>query len=658
MNFFTHLRSFAFIVSACAICIPLETRAATQTSDSRPFLSPIFAEHMVLQRDKPNRFWGWTEPGKKVSMEIGGHSASAIADSDGKWLIESKVPAAGGPYELTFSGPQTIRLKDVLVGDVWLCSGQSNMGISLDYSTGGPEAAKAATQTNLRFCTVSSNVAYAPAAIPRCSWALCTPETAAKFSAVAYYFAQRIQHDVKVPIGLIFSAVGGSPGESWMSADRLARIGEFGPQLKEIERLNQRPGEKFGSFLMHWLDENDQGGHNNAWAQPGEGEAGWHPVQIPGGFAELGVPATPAVCWFRRTITLPANYHDGAGKIFFGVIEKMDTTYINGQWIGASSWVENPRAYTVPAGILHAGTNVIAIRVFKIQPHGGFESSADTLRLQLADGTSIPLAGQWLGRLSVDARPPFPLPLDLENYPTMPAVLYNGMIAPLEPLALTGVIWYQGEANQTRPHQYQKLLPALISDWRKHFAQGDIPFYIAELPAFMARRDQPGSDGWTEVREAQAKTAAAVANTGVAVTIDTGDAANIHPHEKRAVGERLALLALARTYQRPVVASGPIFLSMEQAGAELRLKFDLVSGNLVTHGKEPGEFSVAGADHQWHWAHAKIEGDTIVVSSPDVPAPVAARYAWQANPEANLFNTAGLPAAPFRTDDWPLDPDH
>jgi sialate O-acetylesterase len=614
---------------------------------------------MVLQRDKPNRFWGWTKPSAKVSLEIDGVSTSATADANGKWRIERKVPAAGGPYEITFTGPQTIVLKDILVGDVWLCSGQSNMGITLDYSVGGPEAAKQANDPTLRFCTVTAKNAYAPAAIADCTWTACTPETAAKFSAVAYYFAHRLQHDLNVPIGLIYSAVGGSPAESWMSADSLARIGEFGPQLKEIARLNQLPGEKYGSFLMHWLEEYDRGGRDAAWAQPNANEANWKPVQIPGGFAELGVADTPSVCWFRRTITLPADYKDGAGKIFLGEVEKMDTTYVNGHWIGASSWVENPRAYAVPAGVLHAGKNVIAIRVFKIKPKGGFEPTAAALHLQLADGTVLPLAGPWLGRLSVDARPPIPWPLDLENYATMPTVLYNGMIAPLDQLALTGVIWYQGEANQTRPHQYAKLLPALIDDWRGQFAQGDFPFYIASLPAFMPHRDQPGSfDGWTGVREVQIKTAQAVANTGVAITANTGDAANIHPHEKRVVGERLALLALAGNYHQSVVASGPVYRSLERNGTELRLKFDPAGGGLVSHGKELAEFSVAGADHQWHWAHARIDGNTVIVSSPEVSSPVAARYAWQANPVATFFNAAGLPAAPFRTDDWPLQPDH
>lgn len=657
MHRHTCFRWISFVCFAFLGYASRDAKAAARTTLDRPFLSPVFADHMVLQRDKLNRFWGWTEPGKKVSLKIDALSSSTTAGNDGKWQIESNVPAAGGPYVLTFSGPQTVTLKDVLVGDVWLCSGQSNMGITLAYSTGGAAAAKEANDQNLRLGTVEAVNAYAPADALRFTWTDCTPGTAAQFSAVAYYFAQRLKQDMQVPIGLIFAAVGGSPAESWMSADSLARIGEFGSQLTEIARLNQRPGERYGSFLMHWLEEYDRGGREAAWAQPDANDAGWKPVQIPGGFAELGVPATPAVCWFRRTITLPAGYKDGAGKIFLGEVEKMDTTYINGHWIGASSWSENPRAYLVPAGVLHPGANVIAIRVFKTKPNGGFQSSAATLQLQLADGSSLPLAGPWLGRLSVDARPPMPWPLDLENYATMPTVLYNGMIAPLNQLALTGVIWYQGEANQTRPNQYAKLLPALIASWRQQFAQGNIPFYIAGLPAFMAHRDQPGSfDGWTGVREAQAKTAQTVANTGLAVTIDTGDAANIHPHEKRAVGDRLALLALAGHYHLPVMASGPVYRSLARNGATLRLKFDAVSGALVSHGKELAEFSVAGADRKWHWAHARIDGDTVVVSSPEVESPVAARYAWQANPVATLFNTAGLPAAPFRTDDWPPGP--
>jgi sialate O-acetylesterase len=331
----------------------------------------------------------------------------------------------------------------------------------------------------------------------------------------------------------------------------------------------------------------------------------------------------------------------------------MDTAYINGQWVGASSWVENPRVYSVPNGVLKPGRNVLAVRVFKMKPEGGFLAKPEALRLAVGDATVIPLAGEWKGKLSVDARPPHPLPLTFENYATMPAVLYEGMIEPVAPLSIRGAIWYQGEANSERAHQYRTLLPSLIGDWRELFQQGDFPFYIVSLPAFMHRRDTPGDDSWAELREAQAMTARDTKHCALAVTIDTGDADNIHPQDKAIVGERLALCALANEYGRKVAFAGPTYVSMKHVTGALELRFNNTTGGLVAKGGRLEEFSVAGKDHKWQWADARLDGDSIVVSSPLVAEPEAARYAWQGNPKATLFNGAGLPAAPFRTDDWP-----
>jgi len=374
-------------------------------------------------------------------------------------------------------------------------------------------------------------------------------------------------------------------------------------------------------------------------------------VTIPGGFSELGVPEAPAVCWFRREISLPDPLPPGKAMISLGIIERMDTVFVNGQWVGASAWVENPRVYPLREGILKPGKNVIAIRVLKTQPRGGFMSKADTLSLTLGDGAKIPLAGEWRGALSVDCQPPHPLPLGFENWPVMPSVLYQGMIQPVAPLAISGAIWYQGEANAGRAQQYKKLLPAMIGDWRKAFGQGDFPFYIVSLPAFMHHQDQPSeSGGWAEFREAQAMVARTVKNSGMAVTIDTGDPDNIHPPDKKIVGERLALCALAQHYGKKIVSQGPTFKSLERLPGALKVHFHHTDGGLVVKGDRLGEFSIAGKDRQWHWADAKIEGDSVVLTSPLVPEPVAARYAWQSFPAATLYNGVGLPAVPFRSD--------
>jgi sialate O-acetylesterase len=306
------------------------------------------------------------------------------------------------------------------------------------------------------------------------------------------------------------------------------------------------------------------------------------------------------------------------------------------------------------SGALKAGKNVIAIRVLKSKPDGGFLSKPEDLHLSLGDQSSIPLAGEWKAKISVDARPPQPLPIAYENWPVMPTVLYEGMLAPIAPLSISGALWYQGEQNSPRGYQYRKILPAMIADWRSLFGQGDFPFYIVSLPAFTKRSAVPvDGDAWTETRESQAIAAATVPNSCLAVTIDTGDPDNIHAKDKQPVGDRLARCALAKYYSKNVVYSGPTLESVERLPGSIRLHFAHTDGGLVVKGDKLEEFSVAEDDRKWVWAEARIEGDTVVVSSPSVPYPTQVRYAWQSNPAATLFNGAGLPAVPFRTDTWP-----
>jgi sialate O-acetylesterase len=643
----SYLLGFAFLVRMAA--------PATDTA-SLPLVSPMFGDHMVLQRGKPNTIWGWSKPGQMVRVEVAGHTAKAVTGTDGRWQVKFQPPAPGGPYTVKIEGSQSVELHDVLVGDVWLCGGQSNMQLGLARTRNGAEEIRSAGQREIRFFMVQARPAYSPAAVPQGRWKVCSPQTATEdggFSAVAYFFARRVREDVHVPIGLIQDCLGGTPAEAWTSQETLGRLRDFDAQLAQIERLKAKGGPEYGNYIMHWYDEYDIGLKGKTWAAVGLADANWKTVQIPGGFQELGVANVPSVCWFRKEITLADALPAGAATLHLGVIEKMDTAYINGQWVGASAWVENPRVYQVKAGILKPGTNLLAVRVFKLKPQGGFMSQPEGLHLVLGDGTVVPLAGEWKGMLSVDARPPHPLPLGFENWPVMPSVLYQGMLQPVAPLALTGAIWYQGEANSERAYQYRTLLPAMIGDWRKLFGQGDFPFYIVSLPAFMHHQDRPAESAWAELREAQALTAQQVRHCGLAVTIDTGDPDNIHPTDKKIVGERLALCALAQHYGKRIPYQGPTFKSLRRLPGALELRFDHTDGGLAVKGDKLGEFSVAGKDRKWHWADARIKGDAVVISSPMVSEPQEARYAWQSYPMATLYNGAGLPAVPFRTDNWP-----
>jgi len=676
------MRKFALLVVVAGLLLapgmsiwgqptPGARQMETGANKPLPFVSTIFGDNMVMQRGKANTIWGWSEPGDKVTVQIADKAAAGTAGADGRWEAKIDPPAAGGPYTVKIAGAkQAAELKNVLVGDVWLCGGQSNMQVSLRMALNGPDEVKAANYPEIRFFEVFGGAAYHPRKVVGGQWSVVSPETAGRISSVAYYFARRVQQDIHVPIGLVVDAVGGTPAEAWTSADALKPMGDFDAPLAELARLTAAGAPEYGNYIMSWYDEFDTG-HKEHWEAPEYNDADWKTVTLPkpGGFVELGVGAQPAVVWFRREVTVPDPLPEGRNLVFLGEIERMDTVYVNGAEVGASSWVENPRVYFLRPGVLKPGKNVIAIRLLKTKPDGGFMSSADALHLMIGDhspfpfgppqpagapGTAIPLAGEWKAKLSVDARPPQALPLAYENWPVMPAVLYNGMLAPVAPLAITGALWYQGEQNSPRGYQYRRIMPVMIADWRQAFGQGDFPFYIVSLPAFMKRSATPvDGDEWAETRDSQAIAAATVKNSCLAVTIDTGEADNIHPKEKKPVGDRLALCALAKHYGEKVVYQGPTLKKSKVEKDKMKLSFDHTDGGLVVKGDKLGEFSIAGADNKWYWAEAKIEGKSVVVSSPQVAKPVAVRYAWQSNPLATLFNGAGLPAAPFRTDDWP-----
>jgi len=643
-----------YISATLALFTGAASAAPPQDAAAPPFVSPVFGDHMVLQRGKPNLIWGWAQPGDAVRVDIGDSSATATAAADGRWQARIQPPPAGGPYTVKIAGRQTVELYDVLVGDVWICAGQSNMQFGLAGARNGAEEVKNADHPQIRFFVVGEKVSYSPQPVPRGAWKVVSPATVGGrggISAAAYFFGRKLQESVHVPIGLVQDAVGGVPAETYTSIAALRPLKDFDARIAFFERQKEKGGKEYGNYIMHWYDDYDIGSKNGSWADPALDDSSWKTVRIPGGFKELGVADVPSLCWFRKEITLPETVPQGPARIYLGNVDKMDTVYLNGQQVGSSSWVENPRVYF--ARTLEPGRNVIAIRLFNLKPDGGFISPADTLRLVLGDGTAIPLAGEWKGKVAVDGHPPQPLPPGYESVVSMVSVLYNGMLAPLAPLAISGAIWYQGESNAERADQYRRLLPAMIADWRKLFGQGDFPFYIVSLPAYMHRKDEPGDDSWAEMREAQAQTAKNVPNSCLAVTIDTGNPDNIHPVDKKEVGDRLALCALGEYYGLKIPHVGPTLSSVERLPGALKLHFDHTDGGLVVKGGKLGEFSIAGDDRKWYWAEARIEGDTVVVSSKSVADPKAVRYAWQANPLATLFNGAGLPAAPFRTDQWP-----
>jgi sialate O-acetylesterase len=473
--------------------------AASRAADSeKPFVHPLFADDMVLQRDMEDPIWGWTEPGKQVTVSMNGKTATATADSDGKWIAKIGPFEAGGPFELTISGPETVKLTNVLVGDVWICSGQSNMEMGIANAFDREHEVAAANYPQLRLFTVPKHVASEPQTQfgksrnqpEEAKWLPCTPKNImvgdwAGFSAVAYFFGRDLQEHLKIPIGLIHTSWGGTIAEAWVSGPSLKQMPDFKDAVEKIEQTGGKP----------------------ATSQP------------------------------RRQ-----------------------------------------------------GPN-----------------------------------------------------------PNVPTVLYNGMIAPLGPLAIKGAIWYQGESNAGRAKQYRTLLPTLIRDWREHFTGGEFPFFIVQLAAFMPVSRDPQESQWAELRDAQTFTAQTAGHSALAIAYDLGNTTDIHPKNKQEVGYRLALDARAIAYGEDVEYSGPVYKDMEVKDDSIVLHFDHLGGGLA--GGSRG-FAVAGEDGKFVWANSKVVGDTVVVSSPKVEHPVAVRYAWSNNPdEANLYNKAGLPAVPFSTNE-------
>jgi sialate O-acetylesterase len=630
-------------------------------------LPAILSDNMVLQQGVKLRIWGNAKPGERVTVSLKDKSASTVTDAQGRWQVWLDPLKAGGPLELTVKGDNVLTIRNVLIGEVWLCSGQSNMEWPLANTIGGAEAVAQANYPEIRLFTVTKNTSTTPLADLEGHWVVTTPDDAVHFSAVGYFFGRELYQNLKVPVGLINSSWGGTPAEAWTRHEALVLSPELKPILDKYESsLNALPQAKeaYARALADWEEKNlyiDAGNKGEAlgYADPKASTADWSKMDLPKQFETAGLLIDGAV-WFRKELELPASWTSKDLVLNLPPIDDLDTTYFNGTKIGATgretpnSYMV-PRKYVVPGSLVRAGRSVIAVRVFDSAGEGGF-SRGGAFSIGPDGAEAIALGGVWEYKVEQALEPKHP---DWGSRPEAvgvsnqnnPSVLYNAMIAPLVGFAIRGVIWYQGESNAGRAYQYRTLFPTMIRDWRSAWG-ANFPFYFVQLANWHAHKAEPDESDWAELREAQMMTLREP-QTGMAVTIDIGDENDIHPRNKLDVGRRLAAWALAGAYSQKVIPSGPLFESYTVNGSEVRIRFKHADGLKTLDGGPLKGFAIAGEDHKFVWADARIERDTVIVSSPKISKPVAVRYGWADNPIVNLYNKAGLPASPFRTDDWP-----
>lgn len=615
----------------------------------------LFADSMVLQRNKPIPLWGWAAKGEKISVQFNKQTKTTVAGSNGRWRIDLNPEKAGGPYQLVISGAEKRVIKDVLVGDVWICSGQSNMEWTVNNSNNKEQEIASANFAQIRHIKIANRVAGLPIEdIGNTSgWHSATPAFTGGFTAVGYFFAKEIYQKTKIPIGLINTSWGGTDIETWTSREAFENSAEFTEMIKALPVINLDSMMEIKKNAMLGKIAKWQGGlpdknEISQWKETAYNDESWQKMKVPGLWEQQTLPDFDGIVWFRKIITLSAAEAAQGADLLLGMIDDADETYINGTLVGSTNGYNQERVYIVQKGILKEGKNVIAIKVNDTGGGGGLYSKPEAVQLLFSNGKQM-LAGDWQYRIasveSVSNVGP-------NSYPTL---LYNAMLHPLIPFAIKGALWYQGESNAGRAYQYRKAFPLMITDWRKQWKQGDFPFYFVQLASFNSGggNSTKGSN-WAELREAQTLTLS-LPNTGMAVTTDIGESNDIHPKNKQDVGKRLAAIALNKVYGKAILYSGPIFQSMQVNGNIAAISFTnpgsglmLKAGSTVLEG-----FEVAGADKQFYPATAVIIGNKVMVSAVQVTDPVAVHYAWADDAgTANLFNKEGFPAAPFRTDNW------
>lgn len=623
-------------------------------------LSPLFGDHMVLQRGQPIRVWGNATPGDTVRVHFRGRQAQAKANAQGRWLAQLPPSAAGGPFELRVEGSRALSLRDVMVGDVWLASGQSNMEWSVADAMDAAAEVAAAQHPNIRHIKVAHHAALQPAGdiSTTAGWRRAEPAHVGSFSAAAYYFARQVHRATGVPIGIVNASWGGTHIETWTSPTAALRDPVLSPIVQALPAdraaFMQAAAERMRRQVEQFQGPQDaQVGVAAGWSDASLDDRHWRKLRAPTIWEEQGLPGLDGHVWFRREVELSAEQAAGTATLNLGMVDDCDETWVQGQRVGGLCGWDTPRSYPLPPGLLRPGKNFIAVRVADTGGGGGFHGEAKAMRLQTAAG-DVDLSGAWRARVeAVQVRSE----LHANDLPTL---AYNGMVQPLLQMPLRGVLWYQGESNVPRAAAYVAAFQNLIQDWRAQWRQPDLPFYFVQLASYLPlEKNTLRGSSWAELRDAQQQ-ALALPHTGMVVATDVGDANDIHPRNKQEVGRRLALLALADSYlklgQRASESSGPVPSAVEVRGAEVHISFKHTADQLAARDGQPLRgFAIAGANQQFVPAQARIEGRRVIVSSPAVAEPLAVRHGWVDNPsETNLVGGTGLPASPFRTDQWPL----
>ena len=635
------MKSICIIIFAC-VCVPLMAVIK---------LPSIVSDNMMIQRDLPVKLWGWADKGETVSVTFNGQTEKVKTGRDGLWNVQFKAMPYGGPYKMVIkSKMNSISLKNILIGDIWVCSGQSNMEFVVNNVNHAKEEIAKANYPKVRLLTVNKGMATTPLQDANASgWVECSPRSIAEFSAVGYFFGRELYRQLNIPIGLINTSWGGTIVETWTSAQMMITQPDY-KQKMDILHSNSF-AQKFlknNKFDIIQLADNEPG-TTQKWYLPEVDVLGWKKTNLPALWSAENIHGE-GVVWYRKEFILTSEQAQSNVSICLGAIDDWDETYLNGRKIGTTQSYNTPREYVVCSDGLKEGKNTLVVKVINTGGDAGFSYPADKIYCQ-TNTARISLSGEWKFKIStiIDNSEI----IGPNDYPTL---LYNTMIAPLTHFPIKGAIWYQGESNSDEAYKYRTLFPNMITDWRNTWNEGNFPFYFVQLAKYMDPAVQPGESTWAELREAQHMTLR-LPQTGEAVITDIGEANDIHPRNKQDVGYRLALNALYKTYGLNIEYSGPEYQSMKIEKNRIILSFDHVAQGLLAKGKYGyvEGFAIAGADQKFVWANASIKGNTVIVSSPFVTDPVAVRYAWANNPnDANLYNSKGLPASPFRTDNWKI----